>query len=409
VSTLFVCTRQSDCRAGRGRIPSRVERDTEGGRSRCFDAVNDVKTPHNDTLGLRPSRRTRSNANLEEPTTVLTLRNNWETVPAVITYDLSEWANAYVLNHRHSDTVPWRRDPSRTCEPTALGALLVRHGLPYTQAILEFEQHVGGWSAEAGSGLSGLGVFWALTEGPIRSPVAERFRETQRWFASDAERLAGPQAWAYLPLRGTGYPRAFFRDRPLIPAGMVGPEHVYFLGEQGEVYLLLDSLNQLSLAAGSGRTLLERWGLTQRRRSRPFWEVHLCSDVAEELASALDVPKWLPACDDYFAVWATDEVQIRLVRDVAPNIFGTHLAVADSAQLLHAVRRVQALRPHQRLRFWSGANHIHDAGGLAMLLNERFDADVLSGPAPGNYEYTIDPESGEIVFAPSLYDSSEWQ
>lgn len=327
----------------------------------------------------------------------------------MITYDLSEWANAYVLSHLHSNTVPWRRDPRRTCELKELGALLVRHGLPYTQAIVEFEQHVGGWSAEAGSELYGLGVFWSLTESGVRSPVAERFRETQSWFARDAERLAGAQAWSYLPLRGTGYPRAFFRDRPLVPAGMWGPEHVYFLGEQGEVYLLLGSMSQLSLVAGSGRTLFERWGLTHRKRGRPFWEVHLCMDVAEELASVLKVPKWQPACDEYFAVWATDEVQIRLVRDVAPNIFGTHLAVADADQLLNAVRRVQALRPRKRLRFWSGANHIHDAGGLAVLLNEGIEAEVLSGPGPGNYEYTIDAETGEIMFAPSLYDSSAWK
>lgn len=327
----------------------------------------------------------------------------------VITYDLSEWANAYVLSHLHSDTVPWRRDPRRTCELTALGALLVRHGLPYTQAIVEFEQHVGGWGPDVGLEFFGLGVFSALTDSEVRSPVAEGFREAQRWFASDAERLAGPQAWSYLPLRGTGYPRAFFRDRPLVPAGMLGPEHVYFLGEHGEVYLLLDSLSQLSLVAGSGRTLFERWGLSHLKRGRPFWEVHLCTDVAKELASALEVPKWKPACDDYFAVWATDEVQIRLVRDVAPNIFGTHLAVADADRLLAAVRRVQALNPQKRLRFWSGANHIHDAGGLALLLNEGVEVEVLSGPGPGNYEYTIDAETGEILFAPSLYDSSEWQ
>jgi hypothetical protein len=327
----------------------------------------------------------------------------------VIRYDLSEWAKAYVQTRAYSNEMPCRRDARRTCSASELVDLLSKHGLPHTEAIVDFEERVGGWSAEHPPSPCGLGVFLSLQQGEGCSPVADQFRSAMNWFAGEAERRAGPEAWSYSPLRGTGYPRTFFQQRALVPAGMAGQEHAYFLGERGEMYLFISTLDQLYLVAGSGRTLIERWGMSQRKINRAYWEIHVCADVAARVAEGLAVPRFEAACDDYFTVWANDAVQIRLVHDVAPNIFGTHIAVAEADDLLLAVRQLRSSIPARPLMVWSGANNIGDAGGLALLSSEGIDARVLYGPGPGNYEYTIDPETGEVVYAPSNYDSSGWK
>lgn len=327
----------------------------------------------------------------------------------MISFDLSEWAQAYVQSRAYSNEMPCRRDVRRTCSSAELVALLAKHGLPDTAPIIEFEQRAGGWSAEHPPCLYGLGVYLSLQEGEDCSPIADEFRSAQSLFAGETERRSGPEAWSYSPLRGTGYPRAFFRQQALVPAGMTGQDHVYFIGERGEVYLFITTVDQLYLVAGSGRTLFERWGMSHRKSNRAYWELHICADVAARLSEGLAVPRFGAACDDYFTVWANDAVQIRLVHDVAPNIFGTHVAFADADELISAVKRLGEMGSLAPLRVWSGANNIGDAGGLALLSDAGVEAQVLYGPGPGNYEYTIESETGEVVYAASTYDSSTWK
>jgi hypothetical protein len=326
-----------------------------------------------------------------------------------VTYALSPWAREFLLT-RESDTVmPCYRRGHRVLSVEQLRARLARAGLPFTDAIAELECNLGGCALEDGRTPYGLGVSLSLDDAPDCSPVAARFRGSPQLFATDDERLSGPEGWSYLPLRGTGYPRVFFQGRALVPAGMTGQEHVYFLGERGEVYLFVTTLDQLYLVAGSGRTWIERCGLVHRKRGRAYWELHICGDVGAHLAEALHAPKFAPACDEYFTVWASDEAQIRVVHDVSPNIFGTHVSTTEPDELLRALRKVLQGHRHGPLRVWSGANNIDDLGGMSVLTNAGIEAEVLFGPGPGNFDYSIDPDTGEECFVASTYDSSRWR
>lgn len=326
--------------------------------------------------------------------------------PLEITYDLSPMGQREILERR---ALGCERQPHRTCAASRLAGVLGKAGLPLTDELLDLELNVGGWCAPDPRSLWGLGLYLSLEEGTDCHAIATRFRKRPSWFAGDEERGAAPLEWSYLPLRGTGYPRAFFGERALVPMGMTGEEHVYFLGKQGEVYVFLTSQDQLSLVAGSGRTLIERWGMSRHKQEHSYVELHVCADVATLIAEKLDVPLFEPACDQYFQVWANDSIQLRLVHDVAPNVFGTHVAAREPEQLLRAVRSVMASRDWPGLRVWAGANNVDDLGGRSVVASAGIELEVLFGPGPGNFEFTIDPDSGEGVYSPSTYDSSNWR
>ncbi len=326
-----------------------------------------------------------------------------------VNYELSPWGREFLLSRECDASMPCYRRAERVRPAEELRFTLGQAGLPWTEAVAAFEYNLGGWSAGDARALWGLGVALSLDETPSCSQIAARFRKAKSWFATDLERHDGPESWSYLPFRGTGYPRAFFQERALVPVGMTGEEHVYFVGEQGEVYLFITTLDQLYLIAGSGRTLIERWGLVQRKRNKAHWEVHLCEDVGAQIADALQVPRFAPACDEYFTVWANDQAQIRLVQDVSPNVFGTHISTQEPKDLLRAVRKVQRSHGSRPLRVWAGANNIDDLGGRGALANAGIEVDVLFGPGPGNFDYTIDPDTGEGTYLVSSYDSSGWK
>jgi hypothetical protein len=189
---------------------------------------------------------------------------------------------------------------------------------------------------------------------------------------------------------------------------MTGEEHVYFIGQGGEIYLFITSLDQLYLVAGCGRTLFERLALYHQKVGKRFFEAHICRNVADRIADRLGVPRLDCASDDYFTVWANDSVQIRLVQDSGPNIFGTHLAIVDPEQFLGAMSALRSEESGVELVLWGGANNIDDAGGLALLERAGIKADVRFGPGPGNYDFTIDPDTGEAVYIASSYDSTDW-
>lgn len=324
-----------------------------------------------------------------------------------VNYDLSPWGKEFLLSRENDASMPCYRQTERTRPAEELRRALGIMGLPCTDAILEFEDNFGGWSAVDTNALWGIGVHLSLHDAPKGCAVAERFRRANSWFAPDLERRNGPESWSYLPFHGTGYPRAFYRERPLVPVGMTGEEHVYFLGEHGEVYMFVTTIDQLSLVAGSGRTLIERWGLNQRKRNQAHWEVHFCEDVGAQVADILQVPKFDPASDEYFTVWANDEAQIRLVHDAAPNIFGTHISTREPAGLLRAAREVHQSHRSRPLRLWASANNIADLGGRGEIANSGIDVEVLFGPGPGNYDSSVDPDTGEWTYAASTYDSSD--
>lgn len=322
-----------------------------------------------------------------------------------IAYDLSPWALRELSGRIASG---YERRSRWACPTSQLTETLTNLGLPATEELLGFEQNLGGWSRPEPESLWGLGIGLSLGETAECHGIAKRIRKHAGWFARDTERQEGPREWSHLPMHGTGYPRAFFRDRALVPAGMTGEEHVYFVGARGEVYLFLVSQDQLLLTAGSGRTLIERWGMLGHRSEHAYVELHICANVGPLVARTLGVPLFTHACDDYFTVWANDTVQLRLVHDVAPNIFGTHIAVRNPEQLLLAVREVMAQHEWRSLRVWAAANNVDDLGGRTTIENAGIELQTLFGPGPGNFEYTIDPDSGEETFVASTYDSSGW-
>ena len=146
-----------------------------------------------------------------------------------IGYRLSPLAQAYVRSR-----ATMIRDSDRTCGSEALTRLLQAHGLPVSREILDFEANLGGWCSSHSLSVSGYGVYLSLQDGDEVSLVSRELREREWLF--EGQRDAVDEEGETSPLWGTGYPRAFFIDRPLVPGGMLGLDVHYFLGTGGEIY-----------------------------------------------------------------------------------------------------------------------------------------------------------------------------
>jgi hypothetical protein len=324
-----------------------------------------------------------------------------EHMNAEIGYSLSPLARAYVASEH-----TMARDVARTCSPEVVQKLLQHHGLPVSQAIQEFEAQLGGWCSTNPLAEVGYGVYLSLQQEAHCSAVATKLR-SRNWLF-DGRRDAPDESGQFSPLWGTGYPRVFFQDRALVPAGMLGADVLLLLGEAGEVYAWVDSLGELLLRAGCGRTLLERFGL-MRYKGQHWFEIHICGDVGAFAAEMLDVTHFQPACDQHFQWWANEAIQICCVPDYAPCIMGTHIACADERDFETLMRRLVETNGGRPLKTWARANNINDQAGRQLLSNFGIDHETLYGAGPGNYDLIYDNETGEERSQPSSYDTSGWR
>ncbi len=295
-----------------------------------------------------------------------------------IGYELSQLARAYINKERQLTMV---RDPSRSCSPDQLLALVNRHGLPFSSEIVDFEANLGGWCSSHALSAHGYGVYLSLQEGQDASSVARELRQ-QEWIF-EGKRDEVDEDGEASPLWGTGYPRAFFMDRPLVPAGMLGLDVFYFLGTRGEVYRWVLPLDELFLVAGSGRTMLECSGL-RYRKGQSWFEAHICADVSILVQEVIHLQRFEPACDHLFQWWINDTVHVRLVPDYAPCIMGTHVACKNEDEFIRLVSEIKDRLKVERIRIWKGANAIVDQGGIDSLLRAGIDCETLTGPGPGH-------------------------
>lgn len=293
-----------------------------------------------------------------------------------IGYKLSSLAQSYVA--AKSTMI---RDPARTCSGADLSRLLRACGLPATDEVLDFEANLGGWCSTNPCAQTGYGVYLSLEAGDDCGPIATEFRANAWVFEGRRDEWNSDGETS--PLWGTGYPRAYFQDRALVPAGMSGLDEFFFLGGGGEVYNWVSPADQLILEAGSGRTLLEVRGLTLHK-GQGWFDVHICADVSAQLAHTLSVPRFEPACDHLFQWWASDAAQIRLVPDHAPCITGTHLACRSEADLERALRSISGVFGDGRIRLWKNANIIYDESGIESLLRAGFDCEIVTGTGSGH-------------------------
>ncbi len=310
-----------------------------------------------------------------------------------IGYDLSPWAQTYVEGLRQRGMF---RDPARTCSRGELEALLGGHQLPISEPLFDFEYNLGGWSSHHQSGAHGWGVYLSLQGDAAASRVAIEFRQASWIF--DVGQNEPHEDGDASPVWGTGYPRAFFLERPLVPAGMAGEDVIYFLGELGEVYAFIPPLNQIYLCAGSGRTLLERNGLNHLK-GQTWLEAHVCADVGYLLADALGVPLHAPACDQFFRYWANENVQVQRCPDFPPCVFGTRIACRREADFLTAMRLAAETLGPEPVRVWRNANNAVADSGIQFLSKHGFPHQVVVGAGDGQHGWieANDPSDNRLV------------
>ncbi len=317
-----------------------------------------------------------------------------------IGYPLSSLAQRYIGAER-SMHVTRRR--SLTCSREKLGELLTAHGIVLTEAAFDFEQNLGGWGYDRPDSEYCFGIYCSLRAGEGASTVAKAFRQMNWLFerAREQPNVDGEVS----PIWGTGHPRLFFRDRPLIPAGMKGTELLYFVGPHGEIYLYQRETDVLLLVAGAGRAMIERDAFAALTPGWDDWyRVHVCGDAAVLASASLGVAECKRCSDALFRVWANDDVQIVSVPDIAPCIGGTVVATRRPDDLLKVIRECSALTPSGTLCCWERANNLRDERGLSLLSRGDVSVRVLNGAAPGHYDRVVDGETGEVTYQPSMYE-----
>lgn len=279
-----------------------------------------------------------------------------------IGYPLSRWARRYVASLEESATFRCVRERSRTCSRAELQALLQHYQLPMSEAVWDFELNVGGWGTLGQRSELGFGVYLSLLDGPGQSAVAESFRRRAWLFEEDEE---DPDEG---PLRGEGYPRAFCGESPLVPAGMITEDEVYFIAPNGEILLYIPMTGSCTLVSGCARTFFEQRGLELARADFEA-EIHVCADVEGSLLKELNLTRCDEACDQWFKVWTGSEMQVRQIGRFGPSIPGTHVAARSNEILVEAVRVIARHLRVERLLVQPGANLISDFGGRRALTN----------------------------------------
>lgn len=291
---------------------------------------------------------------------------------------LSAFARKYVADERQRTMAC---DVAKRCSSEELRKLLIRHGLPVSAPILEFEQQLGGWCSSHPLSATGLGIYLSLAEDENCSRVATELRGSAWIFEGSQGEL--DEDGETSPIWGTGFPRAFFLSRPLVPVGMLGSDVFFFLGEQGEVYLWSMPLDELYAVAGSWRGFVEVFGLRHHKGQRWF-EAHVCADVGELVSREVGGHRFEPACDHLFEWWISDGAQVRLVPDYAPCIMGTHVACRNEAGFLNVMHRIKGQLKVDRIRIWKRANGIVDQRGIDSMQHAGIECEILSGPGPGH-------------------------
>lgn len=310
-----------------------------------------------------------------------------------IGYALSASAYRFIEYERTQTMV---RDRARTCAAGELSALLAKHGLPVSAAVLDFEANLGGWCSSNPHAYSGYGVYLCLQEGERCSLVASALRRRSYIFEGTRDEMDEDGETAVL--WGTGYPRAFFMDRPLVVAGMNSLDAVFFLGGTGEMYLWLTDVYELRLLAGCARTMLESDGLAYLK-GQGWFEAHVCADVGALVTAELGLERFEPGSDHLFEWWINDAAQVRLVPDYAPCITGTHMACKREVDFLKVMRRIKGQLNVDRIRIWKRANGITDQRGIDSLQRAGIECEILTGPGPGH---------GGSAYDVSLCDPKNW-
>jgi hypothetical protein len=111
----------------------------------------------------------------------------------------------------------------------------------------------------------------------------------------------------------------------------------------------------LSLQEGEESSLIAK----RFRRSNYLFEVAEPSDFVVNL---LGVDRVEPACDRLFDVWANEHSIVRLVRDVAPNVFGTHILTKTADDALNVFNGVRKVNPAAEVARWSVNDVLHNSG-----------------------------------------------
>lgn len=319
-----------------------------------------------------------------------------------IGYRLSSRGRQYVDAQRSKLVKRQRR---LTCDSRRLLELLAQSRIEVTTAAVDFEENLGGWGYERADSEFCLGVFCSVYDGEMPNAVATRFRRMGWLFERAREQVSVDGEVS--PIWGTGYPRVFFQERPLVPAGMHGSELLYFLGSGGEIYVYQRETDVLLLVAGSARAMLERDAFAALTPGWDEWyRVHVCADAAELVSTYLGVAVSEPCSDALFRVWANEEAQIVSVPNWAPCIGGTVVSTRHSGDLLRVLRKLAGSDPSKPLYCWERANNLRDARGLSMLSEEGLNLRLLDGAAPGHFDRIVDGETGDVTNQPSKYDPS---
>src|SRR6478736_1122764 len=267
---------------------------------------------------------------------------------------------------RYLEAKQERRNETYTCDADALKRLLAMHGLPCSSALLEFEAAFGGL---VGFALN-FGIFQSLSEHPAGM-------EAQRVSVQHADCF---ESGAPTKVAGSGYPRASFAGTPLVPAGMMNEEVLYFITEGGTVYRYFPYQDQLFADAGNARTLIERYALYWN--TLPGWAnpiegspgATLVVDVAESVANAFGARRADEICDHIYEYWIGQNVVIELDHGVPPNRLGTSIYANDGEILVRAVLAGRDAAPDAMLE------HRGDTTGAAALSAAGIDYKIPPPP-----------------------------
>lgn len=253
---------------------------------------------------------------------------------------------------------PFARRSEWTLTDVQMRELFEALNLPCSDEMAEFERQVGGWCHAEDVELRGFGFGIALRRGAGRSSSAIA-RELATW----RDVFEGPlKPDDDGPLVGLGYPHLFFRDVQLVPFGMRGEDHAYFISVSGLIYRYWTLGDELRAEAGDCRSWLESSALEAERMS--WCQVHVGAELTT-LAAQLGCQGPPVVCDAVQTVWSLGDAHVAVVRDCAPNQPGTVIACNEPKKFAAIVQSVMLEHPSAQL---SGlANGIQGGRGRGAL------------------------------------------